>query len=154
MRSSFRLARSTQGRDPGNRRISDVPTLAWCAALLLLGSDALAQQAEATFAWDANLEPHLGGYILPGIGAVRRALLNGAVVVLGAVLVMAATTVLATRHLTRQIERADKALYFSKDVQDLVFGPAGPPWIPTPTPTPTVGSVRLILTLVRKGATQ
>jgi len=29
------------------------------------------------------------------------------------------------------------ALYFSKPAQDLVFGPAGPPWIPTPTPTPT-----------------
>jgi serine/threonine-protein kinase len=32
---------------------------------------------------------------------------------------------------------AAAALYFSKDVQDLVFGKAGPPWIPTPTPTPT-----------------
>ncbi|MFV2071186.1 MAG: protein kinase [Thermoanaerobaculales bacterium] len=30
------------------------------------------------------------------------------------------------------------ALYFSKDVQDLVFGPAAAPWIPTPTATPTV----------------
>jgi serine/threonine protein kinase len=33
---------------------------------------------------------------------------------------------------------AAAVLYFSKGVQDLVFGPAGPPWIPTPTPTPTV----------------
>ena len=31
---------------------------------------------------------------------------------------------------------AAAALYFSKDVQNLVFGAAGPPWIPTPTPTP------------------
>ncbi len=29
------------------------------------------------------------------------------------------------------------ALYLSKDVQNLVFGAEGPPWIPTPTPTPT-----------------
>jgi hypothetical protein len=28
-------------------------------------------------------------------------------------------------------------LYLSRPVQDLVFGPAGPPWVPTPTPTPT-----------------
>jgi serine/threonine-protein kinase len=27
------------------------------------------------------------------------------------------------------------ALYFSKDLQGLVFGPEGAPWIPTPTPT-------------------
>ncbi len=33
---------------------------------------------------------------------------------------------------------AAAVLYFSKGVQDLVFGPAGPPWVPTPTPTPTV----------------
>jgi two-component system NtrC family sensor kinase len=39
---------------------------------------------------------------------VRRALLNGAVVVLVAFAAMVATTVLATRHLTRQIERADR----------------------------------------------
>ena len=30
------------------------------------------------------------------------------------------------------------ALYLSSDVQDLVFGPEGAPWIPTPTPTPTM----------------
>ena len=29
------------------------------------------------------------------------------------------------------------ALYLSRDVQDLVFGPEGAPWIPTATPTPT-----------------
>ena len=29
------------------------------------------------------------------------------------------------------------ALYLSKDVQNLVFGAEGAPWIPTPTPTPT-----------------
>ena len=29
------------------------------------------------------------------------------------------------------------AIYLSKDVQNLVFGAEGPPWIPTPTPTPT-----------------
>jgi len=29
------------------------------------------------------------------------------------------------------------AIYLSKDVQDLVFGPEGAPWIPTATPTPT-----------------
>ncbi len=28
-------------------------------------------------------------------------------------------------------------LYLSRDVQDLVFGPEGAPWIPTATPTPT-----------------
>ena len=28
-------------------------------------------------------------------------------------------------------------LYFSKEAQQLVFGDAGAPWIPTPTPTPT-----------------
>jgi len=33
---------------------------------------------------------------------------------------------------------AAAALYFSEDVQDVVFGPAGPPWIPTVTPTPTI----------------
>ncbi len=27
-------------------------------------------------------------------------------------------------------------LYFSPRAQDIVFGPAGPPWVPTPTPTP------------------
>jgi len=32
---------------------------------------------------------------------------------------------------------AGATLYFSKDAQDLVFGEAGAPWIPTPTPTPT-----------------
>jgi len=32
---------------------------------------------------------------------------------------------------------AAATLYFSKDAQDLVFGEAGAPWIPTPTPTPT-----------------
>ncbi len=32
---------------------------------------------------------------------------------------------------------ASATLYFSKDAQDLVFGEAGAPWIPTPTPTPT-----------------
>ncbi len=32
---------------------------------------------------------------------------------------------------------AAAAVYFSKDVQDLVFGEMGAPWIPTPTPTPT-----------------
>jgi serine/threonine-protein kinase len=30
------------------------------------------------------------------------------------------------------------ALYFSRDLQDLVFGPEGAPWMPTATPTPTV----------------
>jgi len=29
------------------------------------------------------------------------------------------------------------AIYLSEDVQNLVFGAEGPPWIPTPTPTPT-----------------
>ena len=29
-------------------------------------------------------------------------------------------------------------IYFSKDTQDLIFGPGGAPWIPTPTATPTV----------------
>jgi serine/threonine-protein kinase len=33
---------------------------------------------------------------------------------------------------------AAAALYFSKDAQDLVFGDAGAPWIPTATPTPTL----------------
>jgi serine/threonine-protein kinase len=32
---------------------------------------------------------------------------------------------------------AAATVYFSKDAQDLVFGEAGAPWIPTPTPTPT-----------------
>ena len=32
---------------------------------------------------------------------------------------------------------AAATLYFSKDAQDLVFGEAGAPWIPTPTHTPT-----------------
>lgn len=32
---------------------------------------------------------------------------------------------------------AAATLYFSKDAQDLVFGEAGAPWIPTPTFTPT-----------------
>ena len=32
---------------------------------------------------------------------------------------------------------AAATVYFSKDVQDLVFGEAGAPWVPTPTPTPT-----------------
>jgi hypothetical protein len=32
---------------------------------------------------------------------------------------------------------AAATLYFSKQAQDLVFGEAGPPWIPTPTATPT-----------------
>ena len=32
---------------------------------------------------------------------------------------------------------AAAVVYFSKDVQDLVFGEMGAPWIPTPTPTPT-----------------
>ena len=32
---------------------------------------------------------------------------------------------------------AGATLYFSPKVQDVVFGPAGPPWVPTPTPTPT-----------------
>jgi serine/threonine-protein kinase len=32
---------------------------------------------------------------------------------------------------------AAATLYLSKDAQDLVFGDAGPPWIPTPTHTPT-----------------
>jgi serine/threonine-protein kinase len=30
------------------------------------------------------------------------------------------------------------SLYFFEDAQMLVFGPDGPPWVPTPTPTPTV----------------
>jgi serine/threonine-protein kinase len=29
------------------------------------------------------------------------------------------------------------ALYLSEDLQDLIFGPGGAPWIPTPTPTAT-----------------
>ena len=32
---------------------------------------------------------------------------------------------------------AAATVYFSNDVQDLVFGETGAPWIPTPTPTPT-----------------
>jgi len=32
---------------------------------------------------------------------------------------------------------AAATLYLSKEAQDLVFGEAGAPWIPTPTPTPT-----------------
>jgi serine/threonine-protein kinase len=32
---------------------------------------------------------------------------------------------------------AAAVLYFSKGAQDVVFGPDGPPWIPTPTPTAT-----------------
>jgi hypothetical protein len=33
---------------------------------------------------------------------------------------------------------AGMTLYFSQRAQDLVFGEAGAPWIPSPTPTPTV----------------
>jgi serine/threonine-protein kinase len=33
---------------------------------------------------------------------------------------------------------AGAVLYFSKDAQQMVFGDAGAPWIPTATPTPTV----------------
>jgi serine/threonine protein kinase len=32
---------------------------------------------------------------------------------------------------------AGATLYLSPDVQSMVFGPGGAPWIPTPTPTPT-----------------
>jgi len=32
---------------------------------------------------------------------------------------------------------AGAALYFSPDLQKMVFGPAGAPWVPTPTPTAT-----------------
>jgi hypothetical protein len=32
---------------------------------------------------------------------------------------------------------AGATLYFSERAQDLVFGDAGPPWVPTPTPTAT-----------------